>query len=157
MNSANKINELVFEEGCKYICTKCPEPEIFSRLFKDGGLYECEKDSIGVICLKTEDGGLFPMTNASYNAKFFRPFEHEHVMKNARVNNMPEHAMKNARVNNKKLRRHGTIKSIKNSDGEIIPIDKITKFSSNKVWIGDWWCFISKDTSEKLMNIFEVI
>lgn len=144
MNSANKINELVFEEGCKYICTKSPEPEIFSRLFKDGGLYECKKDSIGVTCLKTEDGGMFPMTNASYNAKFFRPFEHEHVMKNARVNN-------------KKLRRHGTIKSIMNSDGEIIPIDKITKFSSTRVWIGDWWCFISKDTSEKLMNIFEVI
>ena len=140
MNSVNKINELVFEEGCKYICTKSPELPL-SRLFKEGGSYECMKDSIGVKCLKTEDGSLFPMTNASYNAKFFRP----------------EHVMKNARTNNKKSRRHGTIKSIMNRDGEIIPLDKITKFSGTQVWIGETWYFISKDTYEKLMNIFEVI
>ena len=143
MNSVNKINELVFEEGCKYICTKSPELPL-SRLFKEGGSYECMKDSIGVKCLKTEDGSLFPMTNASYNAKFFRL-------------SRPEHVMKNARANNKKSRRRGTIKSIMNRDGEIIPLDKITKFSSTRVYIGEDWFFISKDTYEKLMNIFEVI
>jgi len=139
MNSVDKINELVFKEGCKYICTK--SPEILSRLFKEGGSYECMKDSIGVKCLKAEDGSLFPMTNASYNAKFFRL----------------EPAMNNVRTNNKKLRRRGTIKSIMNRDGEIIPLDKITKFSSTRVYIGEDWFFISKDTYEKLMNIFEVI
>lgn len=142
MNSVNKINELVFEEGCKYICTKSPELPL-SRLFKEGGSYECMKDSIGVKCLKTEDGSLFPMTNASYNAKFFSL--------------KPEPAMKNVRTNNKKLRRRGTIKSIMNNDREIIPIDKITKFSSTRVWVGETWHLISNDTYEKLMNIFEVI